>query len=45
MSKDDVKGKNELVHFQLPALLKILSTQLNVFLVGPAGSGKNHAAI
>lgn len=32
-------------HGQLPALIKILSTGLNVYLVGPAGSGKTHAAI
>lgn len=32
-------------HYQLPVLLKILSTKLNVYLVGPAGSGKTHAAI
>lgn len=32
-------------HAQLPTLIKILSTGLNVYLVGPAGSGKTHAAI
>lgn len=32
-------------HSQLPTLIKILSTGLNVYLVGPAGSGKTHAAI
>lgn len=32
-------------HFQFPTLLKILATKLNVYLVGPAGSGKTHAAI
>ena len=32
-------------HFQLPTLLKILSTKLHVYLVGPAGSGKTTAAI
>jgi cobaltochelatase CobS len=32
-------------HFQFPTLVKILATKLNVYLVGPAGSGKTHAAI
>ena len=32
-------------HTQLPTLIQILSTGLNVYLVGPAGSGKTHAAI
>ncbi len=32
-------------HNQFPTLLKILATKLNVYLVGPAGSGKTHAAI
>ena len=32
-------------HKQLPTLLKILATKLNVYLVGPAGSGKTYAAI
>ncbi len=32
-------------HSQLPTLINILSTGLNVYLVGPAGSGKTHAAI
>lgn len=32
-------------HKQLPILLKILATKLNVYLVGPAGSGKTFAAI
>mgnify|MGYP001290820682 CR=1 FL=1 len=32
-------------HFQLPTLIQILATKLNVFLVGPAGAGKTHAAI
>jgi MoxR-like ATPase len=32
-------------HFQLPTLIKVLSTGLNVYLVGPAGAGKTHAAI
>lgn len=32
-------------HFQLPTLIKILATKLNVYLVGPAGAGKTHAAI
>lgn len=32
-------------HYQLPTLLKILASKLNVYLVGPAGSGKTHAAI
>ena len=31
-------------HFQLPLLLRILATKSNVYLVGPAGSGKTHAA-
>ncbi|MDR1840190.1 MAG: AAA family ATPase [Treponema sp.] len=32
-------------HKQLPTLLNILKTKLNVYLVGPAGSGKTYAAI
>jgi cobaltochelatase CobS len=32
-------------HCQLPVLISILSTKLNVYLVGPAGAGKTHAAI
>ncbi|MCZ2129929.1 MAG: AAA family ATPase [Bacteroidia bacterium] len=32
-------------HYQLPTLIQILSTKLNVYLVGPAGAGKTHAAI
>lgn len=32
-------------HFQFPELLKVLATKLNVYLVGPAGSGKTTAAI
>jgi len=32
-------------HNQFPTLLKILATKLNVYLVGPAGSGKTHASI
>jgi hypothetical protein len=32
-------------HFQLPTLIQILAAKLNVYLVGPAGSGKTHAAI
>jgi len=32
-------------HLQFPTLLNILATKLNVYLVGPAGSGKTHAAI
>lgn len=32
-------------HHQLPTLIQILSTKLNVYLVGPAGAGKTHAAI
>lgn len=32
-------------HQQLPLLIQILSARLNVYLVGPAGSGKTHAAI
>jgi hypothetical protein len=32
-------------HCQFPELLRILSTKLNVYLVGPAGSGKTTAAI
>lgn len=34
-----------LQHYQLPTLIKILATKLNVYLVGPAGAGKTHAAI
>jgi MoxR-like ATPase len=32
-------------HCQLPMLIKILETKLNVYLVGPAGAGKTYAAI
>ena len=38
-------SEKELSHWQLPTLLKILSTKLNVYVVGPAGSGKTHGAI
>ena len=31
-------------HNQLPTLLQILATKLNVYLVGPAGAGKTYAA-
>jgi len=34
-----------LQHFQFPDLVKMSSTGLNIFLVGPAGSGKTTAAI
>ena len=34
-----------LQHKQIPELLQILSCKLNVYLVGPAGGGKTHAAI
>jgi cobaltochelatase CobS len=34
-----------LQHFQFPDLVKMISTGLNIFLVGPAGSGKTTAAI
>lgn len=45
--KVDNKKPNDLgtQHFQFPTLLQILSTKLNVYLVGPAGSGKTTAAI
>jgi MoxR-like ATPase len=45
--KIDNKKPNDLgtQHFQFPELLKILATKLNVYLVGPAGSGKTTAAI
>lgn len=33
-----------LVHYQFPNLLNIIKCGLNVYLVGPAGSGKTHAA-
>ena len=33
-----------LQHNQIPNLLQILSCKLNVYLVGPAGAGKTHAA-
>lgn len=33
-----------LVHYQFPILLDIIKSGLNVYLVGPAGSGKTHAA-
>jgi len=32
-------------HSQMPTLLKILATRLNVYIVGPAGAGKTYAAI
>jgi MoxR-like ATPase len=32
-------------HVQFPTLIQILATKLNVYLVGPAGSGKTYAAI
>jgi cobaltochelatase CobS len=32
-------------HYQLPVLLQILATKLNVYIVGPAGAGKTYAAI
>ncbi|OAV71849.1 ATPase family associated with various cellular activities (AAA) [Bacteroidales bacterium Barb4] len=41
-SKTQDLGKQ---HFQLPTLLQILATKLNVYIVGPAGSGKTTAAI
>ncbi|MCS6904156.1 MAG: AAA family ATPase [Bacteroidia bacterium] len=31
-------------HYQFPTLLKMLCARLNVYLVGPAGSGKTYAA-
>ena len=34
-----------LQHYQFPDLVKMSSTGLNIFLVGPAGSGKTTAAI
>ncbi len=34
-----------LQHFQFPDLVKMAATRLNIFLVGPAGSGKTTAAI
>ena len=34
-----------LQHFQFPDLVKMVTTGLNIFLVGPAGSGKTTAAI
>lgn len=45
--KVDNKKPNDLgtQHFQFPELIKILATKLNVYLVGPAGSGKTTAAI
>ncbi len=43
---DKTKAKDLGVqHNQLPTLIKILATKLNVYLVGPAGAGKTHAAI
>lgn len=43
----DKKNKIDLglQHFQFPDLVKMSSTGLNIFLVGPAGSGKTTAAI
>jgi MoxR-like ATPase len=32
-------------HYEVPTLLQILSTKLNVYVVGPAGAGKTTAAI
>lgn len=34
-----------LQHYQFPELVKMVSTGINIFLVGPAGSGKTTAAI
>lgn len=31
-------------HYQLPLLIKVLTTKLNVYLIGPSGAGKTHAA-
>lgn len=31
-------------HYQLPTLIQVLATKLNVYVVGPAGAGKTHAA-
>lgn len=44
--KVDNKKANDLgiQHFQFPMLMQILSTQLNVYLVGSAGSGKTTVA-
>jgi len=43
---DNVQAKDlGIQHFQLPTLIKILSTKLNIYLVGPSGAGKTHAAI
>jgi hypothetical protein len=41
-SKSKDLGKQ---HYQLPVLLQILATKLNVYIVGPAGAGKTYAAI
>jgi MoxR-like ATPase len=41
-SKPQDLGKQ---HYQLPTLIQILATKLNVYLVGPAGAGKTYAAI
>lgn len=45
--KVDNKKANDIgtQHFQFEKLLQILSAKLNVYLVGPAGSGKTTAAI
>lgn len=40
--KPNLVGKS---HKQFPLLLKILATKLNVYIVGPAGSGKTTAAV
>jgi len=42
ISKPKDLGKQ---HHQLPTLIQILATKLNVYVVGPAGAGKTHAAI
>jgi hypothetical protein len=41
-SKSKDLGKQ---HYQLPTLIQILATKLNVYVVGPAGAGKTHSAI
>jgi hypothetical protein len=37
-------GPEMIVHKQFPKLLRLVSLGLNVYLCGPAGSGKTHAA-
>jgi biotin carboxyl carrier protein/tRNA uridine 5-carbamoylmethylation protein Kti12 len=43
METEDEKARN-LHHCQFPVLLKLLQAKVNIYLVGPTGSGKTYAA-